>query len=141
MISRVAESCFWLNRYVERVEVLARMLNANLAFQLDVELPHAERWRPLVIVTGQEHDFLQRTPPDQVDDPETVQHYLTWSAMNPASGTLAASSNAKSAGLRTIAASSGTLTYSANAPWRRYSSHDTPSTWRLSQRLIAPVRQ
>ena len=38
MISRVAESCFWLNRYVERVEVLARMLGVNLAFQLDVEL-------------------------------------------------------------------------------------------------------
>ena len=32
MISRVAESCFWLNRYVERVETLARMLDVNLAF-------------------------------------------------------------------------------------------------------------
>ncbi len=85
MISRVAESCFWLNRYVERVEVLARMLNVNLTFQLDVALGEAERWRPLVIVTGQEQDFLKCTPPESVDDPETVQRYLTWSEENPSS--------------------------------------------------------
>jgi uncharacterized alpha-E superfamily protein len=85
LISRVAESCFWLNRYVERVEVLARMLGVNLAFQLDVELADAERWRPLVIVTGQEGDFLDRTPNDKVDDPEVVQEYLTWSEENPSS--------------------------------------------------------
>lgn len=85
MISRVAESCFWLNRYVERVEVLARMLNVNLTFQLDVALPQAERWRPLVVVNGQEQDFLKRTPPEKVDDAETVQEYLTWSTDNPSS--------------------------------------------------------
>jgi uncharacterized alpha-E superfamily protein len=85
MISRVAESCFWLNRYIERVEVLARMLGVNLAFQLDVELLDAERWRPLVIVTGQEADFLDRTPADKIDDPEVVQEYLTWSEGNPSS--------------------------------------------------------
>ncbi len=85
MISRVAESCFWLNRYVERVEVLARMLHVNLAFQLDVALPDAERWRPLVVANGQETDFLKRTKPADVDDPETVQRYLTWSEDNPSS--------------------------------------------------------
>ena len=85
MISRVAESCFWLNRYVERVEVLARMLEVNAAFQLDVNLERAERWRPLVIVTGQETDFLKRTEAEQADDPERVQEYLTWSEDNPSS--------------------------------------------------------
>jgi len=85
VISRVAESCFWLNRYIERIEVLARMLTVNLAFQLDVALPEAERWRPLVVVNGQEADFLKRTQPGEVDDPETVQRYLTWSEENPSS--------------------------------------------------------
>lgn len=85
MISRVAESCFWLNRYVERVEVLSRMLGVNLAFQLDVDLDEAERWRPLVVVTGQEADFLKQTPKELVDDPERVQEYLTWSEENPCS--------------------------------------------------------
>jgi uncharacterized alpha-E superfamily protein len=85
VISRVAESCFWLDRYVERVEVLARMLGVNFALQLDLELPQAERWRPLVVVTGQEDDFLKRTEADRADDPERVQDYLTWSEDNPSS--------------------------------------------------------
>lgn len=85
MISRVAESCFWLNRYVERVETLARILDVNLSFQLDVNLPAAERWRPLVVVTGQEKHFLEETHPDEVDDPETVQRYLTFAEDNPSS--------------------------------------------------------
>jgi len=85
VISRVAESCFWLNRYVERVEVLARMLDVNLAFQLDVSLPDAERWRPLVVVAGQEQDFLARHEAASIEDAEAVQEYLTWSADNPSS--------------------------------------------------------
>ena len=85
MISRVAESCFWLNRYVERVEMLARMLDVNLAFQLDISVPDAERWRPLVVVSGQERDFLARHGQSSIDDAETVQDYLTWSADNPSS--------------------------------------------------------
>ncbi len=85
MISRVAESCFWLNRYVERVEVLSRMLGVNLAFQLDVDLEDAERWRPLVVVVGQEGDFLKRVESSEADDPEKVQEYLTWNEDNPSS--------------------------------------------------------
>ncbi len=85
MISRVAESCFWLNRYVERVECQSRMLSVNLAFQLDVAIADAERWRPLVVVTGEEQDFLERTDRSKLDDPETVQEYLTWSDENPSS--------------------------------------------------------
>lgn len=85
MISRVAESCFWLNRHVERVEVLARMLSVNLAFQLDVELADTERWHPLVVVTGQEADFLKRTEKALADDAERVQDYLTFNEENPSS--------------------------------------------------------
>jgi len=85
MISRVAESCFWLNRYVERVEVLARMLDVNLAFQLDVSLPDAKRWLPLIVVTGQEKHFLEKHGERSSDDAEIVQKYLTWNTDNPSS--------------------------------------------------------
>jgi uncharacterized alpha-E superfamily protein len=74
-----------LNRYIERVEVLSRMLGVNLAFQLDVDIEDTERWRPLVIVVGQEADFLKRTKESLRDDPETVQDYLTWDEENPSS--------------------------------------------------------
>jgi len=100
LISRVAESCFWLNRYMERVEVMSRILGVNLAFQLDADLEEGERWRPLVIVTGQEVDFLARTDAARIDDAETVQEYLTWSEDNPSS--LRASLRAARDNARTI---------------------------------------
>ena len=31
MLSRIAESLFWIGRYVERAEVTARMLDVNIA--------------------------------------------------------------------------------------------------------------
>ena len=87
MISRVAESCFWLNRYVERVEVLARILGVNAAFQLDSGLDDEACWRPIVIVVGQEKDYLERVAPTLADgsEAEIVQDYLTWDDDNPSS--------------------------------------------------------
>jgi uncharacterized alpha-E superfamily protein len=78
MICRVAESCFWLTRYVERVATLARLLEVNNTFQLDVHLTQAEVWRPIVIAVGQEEQFLARFGASAIDDGEAVQEYLTW---------------------------------------------------------------
>ena len=85
MISRVANNCFWMNRYIERAEILARLEDVNMAFQLDVDLPNAERWRPLVIVSGQEAHYLKVTAPEAADDADTAQNYLTWNQDNPSS--------------------------------------------------------
>ncbi len=85
MISRVADSCFWLARYIERVDTLARLLDVNNTLQLDVLLPAAERWRPLVVVAGQEEDFLERIGEDAIEDGEAVQEYLTWDPDHPSS--------------------------------------------------------
>jgi uncharacterized alpha-E superfamily protein len=85
VISRVADSCFWLTRHLERLDTLARLLDVNHAFQLDLELPQAERWRPLVVVTGQEADFRTRIGDGRIDDGEAVQRYLTWDRENASS--------------------------------------------------------
>lgn len=85
MISRVADSCFWIARYIERMDTLARLLEVNNTFQLDVSLPASERWRPLVIVAGQEDDFLERVGEARIDDGEAVQEYLTWNPDHPSS--------------------------------------------------------
>jgi hypothetical protein len=42
MISRVAEACFWLHRYMERADNTARLLRVNHSFVLDVSLPGAQ---------------------------------------------------------------------------------------------------
>ena len=44
MISRVAESAFWLARYLERVETMARMMYVNINFVLDVNLEGVQSW-------------------------------------------------------------------------------------------------
>jgi uncharacterized alpha-E superfamily protein len=85
VICRVAESCFWLTRYVDRVATLARLLEVNNAFQLDVPLTQTEVWRPIVIVAGQEEHFLEHVGVSAIDDGEAVQEYLTWDRNHPAS--------------------------------------------------------
>ncbi len=78
MISRVAEHCFWMSRYLERAENTARVLEVNQTLLLDFPVPLEQQWQPLLIISGI-HDM----PKDA--DGETVQHYLTWETSNLAS--------------------------------------------------------
>jgi uncharacterized alpha-E superfamily protein len=78
MISRVAEHCFWLSRYLERSENTARILEVNQTLLLDYEVPVEQQWKPLLIISGI-HD-MPGTP-----DSESVQNYLTWESSNPCS--------------------------------------------------------
>ncbi len=52
MLSRVAETIYWMNRYIERAENYARFMDVN--FNLSLELPPdiSEQWKPLVVTTG-----------------------------------------------------------------------------------------
>jgi len=47
MLSRVADSIYWLNRYVERAENVARFIDVNLNLMLDCPIGLAEQWKPL----------------------------------------------------------------------------------------------
>ena len=80
MISRVADSCFWITRYLERVDTMARLLGVTNEFYLDSSADAAEHWKPLVIVAGAEDDYVERIGAARIDDPEAVQAYLTWDA-------------------------------------------------------------
>lgn len=83
MIARVANHCFWLGRYVERAESAARHLQVTGALALDAELPPSRCWHPLVIVSGQEADFVSRFGREALGDAELVQRYL---AKDPENG-------------------------------------------------------
>jgi len=52
MLSRVADSIYWLNRYVERSENVARFVDVNLNLMLDLPAGVEQQWRPLVVTTG-----------------------------------------------------------------------------------------
>ena len=58
MLSRVAESIFWMSRYLERAENTARFIEVNWHMSLD-QAPNQEfqQWEPLVLATGDDKLF------------------------------------------------------------------------------------
>jgi uncharacterized alpha-E superfamily protein len=99
MISRVADHCFWLGRYVERSESTARVLAVTRALALDGELSARQAWAPVVIVSGQDGEFQRQFGDDGLGDGELVQRYLARDLDNPVSivrSVAAARENARS---------------------------------------------
>ncbi|QEL17907.1 alpha-E domain-containing protein [Limnoglobus roseus] len=76
MISRVAEHCFWMARYLERAENTARVLEVNQTLLLDFHVPVEQQWKPVLIISGI-HDYEGDT------GGESVQGYMTWDEENP----------------------------------------------------------
>jgi uncharacterized alpha-E superfamily protein len=52
MLSRVADSIYWLNRYIERAENVARFIDVNLHLMLDLPTDINQQWQPLIYTTG-----------------------------------------------------------------------------------------
>jgi uncharacterized alpha-E superfamily protein len=57
MLSRVANSIYWMCRYIERAENVARFINVNLNLLLDLPLEDGRHWEPLVIITGDQVQY------------------------------------------------------------------------------------
>ncbi len=85
MISRVAECCFWLLRYIERLESTARLLEVNRDVVLDTSVFDAERWKPVVVVIGEQQRFEDLLGTNAYSNDDTCEHYLTWDERNPVS--------------------------------------------------------
>jgi uncharacterized alpha-E superfamily protein len=83
MLSRVADSLYWMSRYVERAENIARILDVNLQLMLDLPKLNAEQqealWLPVLRSTG-DGDFRQHFK--EVKS-ESVIEFLTLSPKNP----------------------------------------------------------
>ena len=60
MLSRVADSIYWMSRYVERAENVARFIDVNLKLMLDNPDPAGPQWEPLVSITGDDEEFKKR---------------------------------------------------------------------------------
>jgi len=57
MLSRVADSIYWMSRYIERAENVARFLDVNVHMTLDLPMGAVEQWEPLVATTGDDAMF------------------------------------------------------------------------------------
>lgn len=80
MLSRVADSVFWMARYVERAENVARFIDVNLNLTLDLGEEMADQWQPLVATSGDSELFAQKYGPATR---ENVLEFLTFDPDNP----------------------------------------------------------
>ncbi len=81
MLSRVADSLFWISRYIERAENIARGIDVNLNLLLD--LPGEERnWESVIQTAGCSRDFYNKYTKATSDK---VLDFLTLDEENPAS--------------------------------------------------------
>lgn len=80
MLSRVAEAIYWMNRYVERAENVARFIDVNLHINLDSVDPSLEQWNPLVFVSGDNVIFYENY---ENASRENVMQFLTFDTNNP----------------------------------------------------------
>ena len=80
MLSRVADSVYWLGRYVERAENVARFIDVNYNLTLGEIDSFNNQWSPLVYVSGDykafEEQYGQATR-------ENVLRFLTIDLANP----------------------------------------------------------
>jgi len=92
MLSRVADSLFWLSRYVERAENVARIIDVNAQLMLDLSPAKAEalsrQWLPVAACLGDETAFRARS---RQTDAAAVTEFLVFDRSHPnsISGSLA----------------------------------------------------
>jgi len=83
MLSRHADSSFWIGRYIERAEATARMIDVHYHFGLESPLVgEALRWSSILAVSGQEEAFAAKN--DRLDERAILQ-FFAFDPENPGS--------------------------------------------------------
>src|SRR5260221_1982677 len=84
MLSRVAHSLYWMARYIERAENIARLVDVNLQLLLDLrdldEERLAKHWLPIIQSTGDEKAFFKLHPRATG---QAVTEFLVFQMENP----------------------------------------------------------
>jgi uncharacterized alpha-E superfamily protein len=96
MLSRVAENLYWMARYLERAEDLARLVNVNSNLVLDLPRHSDFGWEPLVAITGGAERFGELY--EELDE-RSVVRFLVADRRNP--GSILSSLDAARENLRT----------------------------------------
>ena len=80
MLSRVAESIFWMSTYTERAENIARLIDVNLNLSLDLGPEMDRQWAPLIATTGDQEKFTEHYG---AANQRNVIQFLTFDDQNP----------------------------------------------------------
>jgi uncharacterized alpha-E superfamily protein len=82
LLSRVADAVYWMARYIERAENVARYIGVNLNLQLDLPGDPSQQWQSLIDTSGDSEAFEKR---HGVATQHNVVEFLTFDAENPSS--------------------------------------------------------
>lgn len=84
MLSRIADSLYWMSRYLERAGNTARLIEINLLYLLEAEdaLSPAAQWRPLLNISGSEETFGQCYQSADISAHKMIQ-FMTQERTNP----------------------------------------------------------
>lgn len=82
MLARVAETLFWMSRYLERAENMARLVNVNANLLLDIPKKTTLGWEPLIDITGTRDSYLKS---NENFDERSVLKYLVSDTNSPVS--------------------------------------------------------
>lgn len=80
LLSRVADAVYWMARYIERAENVARYIGVNLNLQLDLPGDPSQQWQSLIDTSGDSEAFAKR---HGVATQHNVVDFLTFDATNP----------------------------------------------------------
>jgi uncharacterized alpha-E superfamily protein len=80
MLARAADGCFWLARYVERMDNIARLIEAAQSMADMAE--GAEEWRSAIVAAGCEEEFYAK---HKEATPDAALHFLATDKENPSS--------------------------------------------------------
>jgi uncharacterized alpha-E superfamily protein len=80
MLSRIAESLFWLGRFIERAEGISISLQVQHISSLEANLYNTHSWDPILNAVGQLSSFYKIHPESTS---ENVIDYLVFSPDNP----------------------------------------------------------
>jgi len=86
MLSRIAESLYWMARNLERADGTARILDINLIHMLEADEGTSEegQWRPLLDIVDAQDAYLDRHPDGLVGVQRVIQ-FLAQDKANPSS--------------------------------------------------------
>ncbi len=79
LLSRVAESVYWMARYMERAENVARFVGVNLHLRIDLPQGDVNGWQALIDTSGDAAVFLERYG---TATPERVIEFLVFDTHN-----------------------------------------------------------
>ena len=80
MLSRVADSVYWMARYIERAENVARFIDVNYNLTLGEGVPLGNQWAPLIYTAG-DHELFEELHGEPTRD--SVLHFLACDQQNP----------------------------------------------------------